>query len=252
MRGLLFPILLFFTIAVSATEPTKPNSPPLNFGLTEFTKTLWSDNSDEFVAFANDEFIKHFEVLSKRQLKYKKEHQFVEYAFYYIHKKLLKNYEQYASISETISVGKYDCVTASAVYSLFLTELNIPFSVIETNYHMYMLVYPGTKNELLLETTDPLNGFIANKKKIAFLKQKYLQENNTQTANQASFNWNINRVLSGDELLGTLLYNQSVKQFNLGNTKEAKILAQKALHHDKSVRNNSYVKFLEQNQIASN
>jgi len=105
-------------------------------------------------------------VLAKQKTKYIREVQFVEHAFYYIHKKLLKNYEQYASISETIATGKYDCVTASTVYSVFLMELNISFSVIETNYYMYILVYPNTENEILLETADPLNGFNSDKQNI--------------------------------------------------------------------------------------
>ncbi len=164
----------------------------------------------------------------------------------------IKNYEQYASISQTVSKGSYDCVTATALYSLFLTELEIPFAVVETNYHIYLLVYPETDKEVLLETTDPLAGFITNKQIIAERKLQYKQGNNEVSANQAVFNWDIETTLKGQELTGVLLYNQSVKQFNLGNNTEAKKLAKEALQHYNSNRISSYLNFLEENQIASN
>jgi hypothetical protein len=251
MRVLLFSISLFFSIVVFATEPTEPNAPTLNFGRSEYTKALSYFNNAAFLSLANDKFEKHFAVLANRKLKYKKEEKFVEYSFYYIHKKLLKKYEQYVSISETMSNGTYDCVTASAVYALFLTELDIPFSVIETNYHMYILVYPNTENEILLETTNPLSGFNSDMQNIALLKQQYLQDNKAKDANQATFNWNINRALTGNEMIGVLLYNQSIKQFNLGDKSAAKQLAKEAIQYYNSSRINSYLHFLNGSQIAS-
>jgi TolA-binding protein len=169
--------------------------------------------------------------LKKRQDLYKNEKDFVEYTFYLTHRKLLKDYDKYASLTETLVSGKYDCLTATAVYSIILSELDITHAVVETNYHIYILVNPDTPNELFLETTDPRNGLISDPGEIEDAKEKHLLANTTQNNALIHFDFNIERRLEGKELVGLLYYNQSIKALNSGDWSEAYNIAMQAIDY---------------------
>lgn len=252
MRIKFLTILLLTSFVGVASTPKADEHQTLRFGLHELNKILVHSSESNTPFEAIQKVKRYFEHLEKKQLKYKNESQFVEYAFYYIHQKLLKKYTEYASINETMENGGYDCVTATAVYSLFFTELEIPFSVIETNYHIYLLVYPDTDKEILLETTDPAEGFITNPLEIANRKHLYAKNNDKVETNQIDLGWNVEKVLKGDELIGVLLFNQSIRQYNLGNRTHAISLAFDALTYYSSARIKTYLSFIKGNQIASN
>jgi len=252
MRVKIITILLLAGFAAIASVPKQEVEHRLKFGIDEFYTILLYDGSSNSSQLANEKFSAYFAHLRKKQLKYKTQDQFVEYAFYYIHKKLLKNYYEYASINQTLESGAYDCVTGTAIYSLFFTELEIPFSVIETNYHIYVLAFPDTKNEILIETTDPLGGFISDPQQIAARKQLYLSNNAEVMENQIDLAWDVETRLKGTDLMGVLLFNQSIKQYNLGHKKEAIELATKAISYYSSNRISNYLAFIKGHQFASN
>ena len=58
--------------------------------------------------------------------------------------------------------------------------------------------------------------------------------------NQINLGWNVENSLKGEELIGVLIFNQSVKQFNLGNTSNAIELAIEALSYYSSTRIRTY------------
>ena len=252
MRIKIIAILLLAGFAASASVPKEEIQHKLRFGINEFNTVLLYNNEAASLQITGEKLSKHFAHLAKRQPKYKTQTQFVEYAFYYIHKKLLKNYTEYASINQTIENGAYDCVTGTAIYSLFFTELEIPFSVIETNYHIYVLAFPGTENEILIETTDPMEGFVSDPQKIASRKQLYVSNNAEVEKNQIDLAWDVETSLKGTELMGVLLFNQSVKEFNSGNKNEAIELATEAISYYASNRIKTYLAFIKGNQFASN
>ena len=252
MRFKLFTILFFSGLVGFASTPKEDAQQKLLFGINEFTTILSYNNESTSLQIVSEKLSKHFSHLEKRQPKYKTETQFVEYAFYYIHNKLLKKYSEYASINQTIESGAYDCVTGTAIYALFFTELAIPYSVIETNYHIYVLVFPGTENEVLVETTDPIGGFITSPQEIEARKQLYAQSNTETQEGQVNLAWDVQASLKGTELMGVLIFNQSIKQYNLGNKEEAIQLATEALSYYASNRIRTYLNFVKGNQFASN
>lgn len=252
MRIKIIAILLLTGFAGFASTPKDGIYKNLRFGIDEFNLALSLNEKSLNNLNPNELLGKHLTQLKKRKTKHKKQAQFVEYTFFYIHNKLLRKYRQYASINETLESGVYDCVTATAVYALFFTELDIPFSVIETNYHIYVLVYPGSKNEILLETTDPVGGFIADHEEITVRKKQYTLGNQELTSDQVNFNWDVENSLKGNDLIGVLLYNQSIKQFNANNKTVAIALAKEALIYYDSKRIKTYLSFIEGNQFASN
>ncbi len=83
---------------------------------------------------------------------------FLRKAFIETHRKFLKKYSQYSDISQVFTTGKYDCLTATSIYSVVLDRLNFDYNIIETNYHIFIVVNTS-HGEVLLETTDLWNGF---------------------------------------------------------------------------------------------
>ncbi|MBK6266171.1 hypothetical protein JKA74_14090 [Marivirga sp. S37H4] len=84
---------------------------------------------------------------------------FLDFLFYKTHNTLLKNYGKHSDFGKMLETGDYDCVSGSLAYSLILTYFNIDHSIIETDYHVFIVARIDGK-DFILESTDPLNGFI--------------------------------------------------------------------------------------------
>jgi Tfp pilus assembly protein PilF len=76
-----------------------------------------------------------------------------------IHDSFFKKYEDNVFLYETLKTGKYNCVTASIIYSFIFNRLNIPNDIKVTPTHVYLIAYPKT-SKIIIETTYPTNGFI--------------------------------------------------------------------------------------------
>ena len=82
----------------------------------------------------------------------------VKFVYDYVHKQFLKVYKLQNSFADIFSKGEYNCVSASALYAIIFTKLNIPFHAIEAPQHVYLITYPQTL-KILIETTSPENGY---------------------------------------------------------------------------------------------
>lgn len=174
--------------------------------------------------------------LSNKQSYTKSESVFLENLFYRVHRKFLKGYEQHVLFSEIFKPsGKYDCVTGSALYALFLEDLGFKYEVIETDYHVYIIVN-GEDKDYLFEATDPLNGFSKDQKEIAIrrnivlddakrinieLAMSGVSEDQSQSSHQEVTINVINNSIGIRELAGLHYYNQSLKKLNNGDYKDA-------------------------------
>jgi tetratricopeptide (TPR) repeat protein len=81
----------------------------------------------------------------------------VKFLYETIHKSLLKKYELKNEFSEIFSEGKYNCVSACALYSLVFDYFDIPYKIVETPDHVYMITYPD-EDKIIVETTMPEGG----------------------------------------------------------------------------------------------
>ncbi len=50
--------------------------------------------------------------------------------------------------------GEYNCVTATALFSVFLERLKVPFTIKELPTHVYIIAYP-LEEQIMMETTSP-------------------------------------------------------------------------------------------------
>ncbi|MEQ8555677.1 MAG: hypothetical protein RLQ12_12695 [Cyclobacteriaceae bacterium] len=103
---------------------------------------------------------------------------FLEWAFYYVHRKKLGWYENYVSFGDIFLGKKYDCLTGTILYSYLLDQLNYKFSIYELDYHIFMVVHLPGKN-VLLEATDPLGGYINEATKIQERIDQFMADGNS-------------------------------------------------------------------------
>lgn len=129
-------------------------------------------------------------------------------------KAFLTQYKPLVEFSE-LSEGVYDCLTATALYTLILDQLQLPYQVYETNYHIFLTVQLGGR-EVLIETTDRLTGFVTDPTEIHRIKSKYVQQVPVARANKSVFEYSVqlDQPVSSVQLNGLLLFNQAVKAYN--------------------------------------
>lgn len=131
---------------------------------------------------------------------------------------VLRQYEAYSDFPQLFSEGKYDCLTATALYAHLLSELGYDFKVIETNYHIFILT-KTSEGDVLLETTDRVGGFVTDAEAIAQRIGSYRRNALSGPINESSYRYHCNlyRTVEPEKLSGLLLFNQAVKAYNRGD-----------------------------------
>ena len=242
-------ILMFLSVELIANTNGPPiEKPEFPFSAIEEVLIPFGDENPEET---KRKLADSFEFLSKKQTQYKNTVDFAEYVYRYVHRKYLKEYNEFTSLPATLINGSYDCLTGTTIYTLFFTELGIDHAIVETNYHIYILLFPGTESEVLLESTEPINGFITDHVEISKLKAQYLAANNKNRNVQFKLDLNLENYLEGKEIVGLLYYNQSIKKINEGAFSEAKELAQMALSYYSGERVMGLINWLDGQESVS-
>jgi hypothetical protein len=171
-------------------------------------------SSPSIPSAANNRFEKHINHL--RSFQSKKELAFLHKIFWATQKEFFKSYKPYEAFSELFTSGKYDCLTATGLYSILLTEFNFNHSIIETNYHIFIVIH-STQGDVLFETTDRYKGFVQNneeiEKRIGTYRQNLLASTSTQ-ANYYQYTFSLYKEINPTQLTGLLHFNQAVNAFN--------------------------------------
>ena len=82
----------------------------------------------------------------------------IKIAYDYIHKEFLKVYKLKNSFIDIFQTGEYNCVSASALYALIFSKLEIPYQIKELPTHVYLIAYPNS-SKIVIETTSPTKGY---------------------------------------------------------------------------------------------
>jgi hypothetical protein len=180
-------------------------------------------STGHYSAYSIKSFESFLRKLDKKNASAKSERAFVRYVFEKTHQRFLKNYEAYASLDETFDNGSYNCLTGTILFSLILHHYNIDHQVIETNYHIF-IVAETAEGKILLEATDPLNGFVSSAKgieeRISLYKQNQLQALQRDKS-YYKFRFELYNEVSLNELRGLTYYNNAVNSFNHKNLEVA-------------------------------
>lgn len=199
----------------------------VNFSATNFIE-FWSQNDLNFQKL-NIKIESDF-------LKYGHSQKFLKLLFYRSQKALLKSYQQYAPIDALISDGNYDCVSGSLLLAVFLEKYDFDYQIVETSFHVFISVNIDEK-ELILESTDPYNGFITDTEEVkGFLKDFelksvdakdfYLEPNHKLLAE--IFDPIIFKKIKLQELHGLTFFNRAIYFNNSGEVVKALEMVQNA------------------------
>lgn len=175
-----------------------------------------------------DDFI---DDIKRKQQRYKRTHKFLEYLFYKVHRKFLRHYQNYVTVERLFDKKYYDCVVGSAFYALVLDELGINYHIIETNYHMFIMLEVDER-PYLIESTDPVDGFVQGfnnvLKRIESIKQREKTiEAENENSETFTYQYVIHRDIDLRQLVGLQYFNQATMAYNKSNFEEAISCVQK-------------------------
>ncbi|QSE98379.1 tetratricopeptide repeat protein [Fulvivirga lutea] len=89
----------------------------------------------------------------------KKPEKKIKFIYEEVHDHFFDQYLAENHFADIFENGKYNCVSATALYGIFFEQLNIPYTVKERPTHVYLVAYPAAE-QVLVETTDPQFGFV--------------------------------------------------------------------------------------------
>jgi hypothetical protein len=95
-----------------------------------------------------------FEIIKKNKLGHKKNKKDIERIFALIHNKLFEKYSVTDYFPQIFTKGTYNCLSASILYSLIYSRLEIPYKIYQTPNHVYLVMCLGEES-MILETTNP-------------------------------------------------------------------------------------------------
>ncbi|HEX5170345.1 MAG TPA: hypothetical protein VFW11_14305 [Cyclobacteriaceae bacterium] len=205
----------------------------------------------------NEAAVDFLSVLDKLEVKrgiQKNDIEFLRFVFNKLHKKFLKHYNDYVPFSELFYSGTYNCLTATTLYALVLDHFGYNYKVVETNYHIFLLVKTSDR-DILLETTDPQSGFVDRETMIEEKIKQYRENKIEETSSNKTyyhFQFDLYNQVDLNELIGLLYYNQSVAAFNRNRMDEAVNALDKAASYYKSQRIEEFSRVILLTLIQSN
>lgn len=163
----------------------------------------------------------------------------------------LKEYAKFSNFYETVSKGKYDCLTSTILYAYLFEKLNLDYSIRETNYHIFLIVHLENQ-DLLIEPTDPSYGVVWGEKRIDNRLNTY-REANEKKVDTFLADYRIDREVNFKQLLALQYYNKAVDEFNNENFKAALNTIKKSILVYDCDRNRGFItyssRFAVSNQV---
>lgn len=179
-----------------------------------------------------------FEILNQKNIQSKNLNRKIKIAYSTVHDRFLKKYIDNEFFPAIFQSGNYNCVTASILYAMVFNKLEIPYKIMASANHVYLVANPGS-NSIVVETTNPnfelaiFNGefkqqyvnYLRNSKLIseAEYKNKSVEEifeEKFKEVNEAEFN----------NLIGFQYYNKALMKLQNQDIEEALKLIQKAYY----------------------
>ncbi len=162
---------------------------------------------------------------------------FLRIVFQRSHQNLFKKYEQHSSFNDMLNEGMFDCVSGSAALGLLLDRYGFEYDIVETDYHVFIVVNSENK-KIILESTVKIGGMISTPSEVqkylnsyqTTQKETYLELSQRIGAPKVDFSeTSIFRKVSLIQLAGLQYYNDAILHFNQQRFKEAAQQLEKAL-----------------------
>ncbi len=199
--------------------------------------------ADESLEIYTDIFTNYVADLANKRHKGLTDEDFLSTLYYKTHKKFLKNYQAYSSFGEVLDQGAYDCLSATVLYALLLDAFNFSYEIVETDYHIYLMVY-SDNNRYMLESTDPINGFVTDEKVIKTRIEEIEQRNNTLSEGYLTLQTDNRRFNDLFTLAGLQYFNAAVYALRDGEVIASVDQLEKARLYDDADRFKAFGKHL--------
>ena len=197
-----------------------------------------------------DKYLDYLGYLSEKKEKGISQEDFLRLLYYRTHKKFLKQYTAHTSFASLLESGNYDCLSATILYALMLHEFGFDFQIAETDYHIYLIVESG-EGRIMMESTDPLNGFISDEEEINARIREINDRNESLSEQYLTFQEENRYFSSFFKLTGLLYFNASVEEFNNNNIIAAVDQLEKARFYDDAKRFKTFGKFLARELVSN-
>lgn len=134
-----------------------------------------------------------------------------------IFNKYLKHYRQGSTLANVLQSGHYDCLSGTIVFAHVLRQAGFSTAIYETNIHVFLTVALSNGGEVLIETTDPMNGLVTAPAMVARRKEEYVSRFSAYREQEASHyrsEFQIMRAIPFQELAGLQCFNRAVTAYN--------------------------------------
>jgi hypothetical protein len=202
----------------------------------------WSQSPDRFQsllqsapskqpALATSAMNEFISMLKVKRAKLKSDETFLRFAFKESHKTFLHHYKAYSQFPEIFDSGSYDCLSATSLFSVVLDAFDFNYKIIETNYHIFLVVDADQK-QILLESTDKRSGVISDDQMITEKIGAY-RENEMLSSSGDKYYYHyrldLYQQVMPQQLTGLLYFNQAVRAFNEHDLTDAALKLKKAI-----------------------
>jgi len=177
-----------------------------------------------------------FEDFSPKAIESKNINKKIKIAYSGIHSHFLKKYNDNEYFPVIFQSGTYNCVSASMLYAYAFSKLDIPFKVMASSNHVYLIANPGS-NSVVIETTNPdfeitiFNGDFQQNYVDHLRSSKLISESEYKSKSvEEIFQEKFKEVKDAEfnNLPGFQYYNKALSAFQNHETEKALILCQKA------------------------
>lgn len=232
--------LLFFALLATASANTPEPAHGIQAYVASFSSVDgFTANSEQLLQLVGKLRDKHDKSGNKAA--------FVDYLFDKTRQRFLRNYTDYATFSETLNTGTYNCLTGTALYAVLLEQFEIPYQIIETNYHIF-LVAETDNGRVLLEATDAENGFVTGESNIEARIKEYRQgipSKSDRTKTYYQYDANLYKNVTIEELTGLLYYNRAIVAYNQHDIQGSIENLSKSVERYQSARTSEFASILQ-------
>lgn len=227
---------------------------PINLLLTPFDKE--SGPSSKLIHEKVNDCLSYLQ----KEVSNKPEVKKVKFIYDYVHKTFFKVYKLKNSFSDIFEKGEYNCVSATALYAIIFSRLEIPYQIKELPEHVYLIAYPNS-TKILIETTTPEKGYYRVNDDLQKKYVKHLYDSKTiskQEYESTEINVLFNKYYFSSEnisliqLIGLQYSNYGLYDFEDKNYDIAISELKKAYFLYPSERNKYTLKLFLSYQIANN
>ncbi|MBN1133080.1 MAG: hypothetical protein JXA39_08420 [Bacteroidales bacterium] len=177
-----------------------------------------------------------FDDLEGKKIVNKKINRKIKLAYASVHSRFMKRYNENEYFPVIFQKGTYNCVSASMLFTMIFDRLDIPYKVMASSDHVYLVANPGS-NSVVIETTNP--GFEKaiftgefKQQYVSYLRNsKLISENELRNKSvEEIFEENFKEVREAEfiNLPGIQYYNKALIKLQDNNVEDALELSQKA------------------------